>query len=296
MTVYEMLEISEHCSQEELDSAYQKEMQLLERFPAASPDETAMIARKKRMLQQAYEQKDCLRREEPDIRKNVKRPWYMPNPNALYGFHIPFVFYGLFKCCDGCCGCDRLDNHGCVEAYYDGYVDTYDMWGVQHTMTVEPICPCFRFADTVLAIGAVVGIIVSFFHSASYRKIRVRIKVAQAQRDAKRKAREYAAYLQEVAVLNEQFKAVLPYKEDVAPLLKLIVSLPGNETTAEYEQKLKEAQTNVFDLKNQEIRAFCRSRERLKANPYYQQLRLEHPEYDPLFTTFQSSFSDVIQW
>ena len=292
MTVYEMLEISEHCSQEELDSAYQKEMQLLERFPAASPDETAMIARKKRMLQQAYEQKDCLRREEPDIRKNVKRPWYMPNPNALYGFHIPFVFYGLFKCCDtcmigccggGCCGRDGL----CVDGCYSEY-----------DMTTNKGCPCplFQFADTVLAIGAVVGIIVSFFRSASYRKIRVRIKVAQAQRDAKRKAREYAAYLQEVAVLNEQFKAVLPYKEDVAPLLKLIVSLPGNETTAEYEQKLKEAQTNVFDLKNQEIRAFCRSRERLKANPYYQQLRLEHPEYDPLFTTFQSSFSDVIQW
>ena len=282
MTVYEMLEISERSSQEELDSAYQKEMRFLENFPASTPDETALISRKMEMLRQAYEQRNCLQSEEPDTSKSAgkRKPWYMPEPNVLYGCHIPCVFYWCFSCLDKCFDSPR--ERGCVADCYDGSVTTGEG------------CPCaclFRLADAVMVIGPVIAII-----SCAYPDIRRWIQEVQNRRAARREAREYAAYLQKVDALNERLEAIQPYETNIAPLLNLITSLPGDETTVECDRKISAAQENVFEMKNREVKSFCEARALLRASPYYNQLRQEHPEYNALFTAFQGGFSDTMQW
>lgn len=291
MTVYEMLEISERSSQEELDSAYQKEMRFLENFPASTPDETALISRKMEMLRQAYEQRNCLQSEEPDTSKSAgkRKPWYMPEPNVLYGCHIPCVFYGCFSCIDA--GCNNQKDNGCVAECYDGEVTKYMSYGRQYTREGCPCACLFRLADTAMVIGTVIAIIRCFFPD-----IRRWIQEVQNQRAARKEAREYAAYLQKVDALNERLEAIQPYETNIAPLLNLITSLPGDETTVECDRKISTAQENVFEMKNREVKSFCEARALLRASPYYNQLRQEHPEYNALFTAFQGGFSDTMQW
>lgn len=273
-------------TQEEILHAYEDQMRILNSLVSNDEVEQKLLENKKEKLFDIYKKyEDEIQKSGPlkfqtavNAAKQAKQ-----RGNTLYSFHIPCIFWCLFKLADcvtncfcSCCGCDSGECWS--ECYNEGGE-----------------CDCLQTVDTLIAIaGLIAGLV---FVIKKIGPVVSEAAANKAQRSADRKKQKLVndfrkLYMPKLIRAYDEWESLRKYTTDVRGFLRRVsANKIQNHFDSDFTQMQEKIETEYKDIevrwdKLQGLLAELRSE---RNGEYYEYLRSEAAERAKYSVMFSSN-------
>lgn len=286
-----ILGISFQSTHEEILHAHQEQVCFIESLVPKDSMETALLEEKHVVLSQALEayNEELKKKGTPNIASSIELAKHKYNrSNTMYSFHIPCIFWCMFKgvdcvwncCCAGCSCCG----------------DSYDCWS--ECYKEDGACDCLRPVDTVIAIvGMIAGVI--WLISKIGPGISDAASTACADRSRRKADREKQRfvqnyqknYLPRVIRAYEEWSDLRNYNVDIRTFLHRISSIRvDDQTDAEYIRMQEAVDKEYTMIENRwgKLQVYLDELKSTNNSSFYSYLKNEAPGREKYIEMFNS--------